>query len=141
MEVKILAKIDNKSYFEFVASTIQSTIDISDSEDKTLKKGLTYDKIVQTGFSKREISTVKVLQYTHPRVLELEYKTQKLRSVIKYVILPKSKDTCEVTYTEIHYLPNNQIKKLGTFKEMSAKKRIEKRMIGVVDYLKKQAVK
>ena len=40
MEVKILAEIDAKSYFEFVASTIQSTIEISDSEDKELKTGI-----------------------------------------------------------------------------------------------------
>ena len=130
-----------RSYFEFIASTIQNTIDISDSEVKILKKGLIYDKLVQTSFNKKETSTVKVLAYNPPRVLELEYKTQQLRSIIKYVILPKGKDTCEVTYTEIHYLPNNQIKKLGTLKEMTSKKRIEKRMYGVVDYLKKQAAK
>lgn len=141
MEVKILAEIDAKSYFEFVASTIQSTIEISDSEDKELKTGLIYNKIVRTGFNKKETSTIKVVNYTPPRVLELEYKTTGLRSVIKYVILPKGKDNCEVTYTEMYYLPNNQVKKLGMFQEKSMKKKIEKRMYGVVEYLKKQAAK
>ena len=71
--------ITNSIEFDFVISTIQTIVDVSDVENKTIRKGLKFERSLNTGF-KNELSTVKILDYVYPRVIEMEYKTSKQTS-------------------------------------------------------------
>ncbi|MGN1343792.1 MAG: DUF3284 domain-containing protein, partial [Traorella sp.] len=122
MEVKIVADVDAKAYFDFVISTIQTSIDISECEDKTLKKGLQFERAIRTGMFKKEMAQVKILDYTYPKVIEMEYKCKAKINVMKYLVLPKGKDKCEVTYTENTYDPTHKLKTLSSSSEKSYQK-------------------
>lgn len=135
MEVKIIADVNAKEYFEFVVSTVQSMVDISDAEDKTMRKGLKFERSLKTGFNKSEIANVKILDYVYPRVIEMEYKTSKQTNINKYVILPKGDMQCEVIYTEKMYDQNHKLKVYNTFTEKAFIKKTEKRMKDVAKYL------
>lgn len=137
MEVKIVAQINAKEYFDFVISTIQTIVDVSDVENKTIRKGLKFERSLNTGF-KNELSTVKILDYVYPRVIEMEYKTNKQTNINKYLILPKGDNQCEITYTEKMYDQNNKLKKYNSFIEKGFIKKAEKRMRDVEKYLLEQ---
>lgn len=134
MEVTIHADVDAKSYFDFVLSTVQISLEASGSNEK-IKKGITFEKGLKTGLMKNEMCKVKVTDYVYPKIIELDYLSKSGKNTIRYVILPKGKDACEVTYRETKYDVNHVEKKISAWSEKGYRKKLEKRMNAVTKYL------
>ncbi len=135
MEVTIEANVSAKEYFDFILSTLQSSLEAENQSE--IKKGLTFEKPVSTGFMKTEMCKVKVVDYVYPKIIEMDYISSSQKNSIRYVILSKGNDHCEVTYRELTYDKNHVLKKLSPWSEKQYKKKTEKRMKAVVDFLNK----
>ena len=81
---------------------------------------------------------VKVTDYVYPKIIELDYISKSGKNTIRYTILPKGKDACEVTYRETKYDHNHVEKKIGAWSEKVYRKKMEKRMNAVTQYLLEQ---
>lgn len=75
-----------------------------------LKKGLTFEKSVTTGFMKNEMCKVHVTEHNYPRVIEMDYISSLGNNLIRYTITPKSNHSCQVTYKELKYDSNHVLK-------------------------------
>ncbi|WP_294562453.1 DUF3284 domain-containing protein [uncultured Traorella sp.] len=137
MEVTIQANVEAKAYFDFILSTVQTSLEVAGSNEK-IKKGITFEKSLNTGFMKTEMCKVKVTDYVYPKIIELDYVSKSGTNTIRYVILPKGKDACEVTYRETKYDANHVEKKIGAWSEKGYRKKLEKRMNAVTQYLIEQ---
>lgn len=140
MEVTIHANVDAKAYFDFVVSTVQAALEASGSNEK-IKKGISYEKSITTGFMKNEMCKVKITDYVYPKIIEIDYLSTSGKNTIRYVVLPKGTDECDVTYRENKYDANHVEKKINSWIEKNYQKKIEKRMKAVTQYLLEQQKK
>ena len=133
MEVTVEVQIDAKSYFDFICSTIMN--DLEETEYKEIKKGISYEKAMTTGFMKSEMCKVKITEYEYPHIVEMHYISKKSTNILRYVLQPINSTSCKVTYRETKYDANHQAMTYSGMFEKSYKKKIKKRMRAVADYL------